>query len=131
MGGFVTAYALLKDFGPTVGFEKVFREPPPNLSHAIPLVTVARFGGGDDALVIDQQRIQVDVFASTADTAEQLGEDLRTALRLHLPRYTFGGAVVGRVQTMSAPQLVPWAASGIFRSAARYQLTVHQYSGIS
>lgn len=131
MGNFVTAYALLADFLPTVGFAKVFREVPPNLTHAVPLVTVARFGGADKNVVIDQPVVQLDVFASTADSAEDLAEDLRTALRTRLPKYTFGGAVVGRVATFSGPQLLPWSSSNVWRVSARYELTVHQYSGIS
>lgn len=131
MGNYVTAYALLKNFLATVGFERVFREVPPNLLTAVPLLTVARFGGVDQGITVDKPRVQIDVFASTADTAEDLAEDVRTAMRTRLPRRTFGGAVVGRVETMSGPQLLPWTASTVFRCSARYQLTVHQYTGVS
>jgi hypothetical protein len=131
VGSFVTAYALLKDFLPTVGFAKVFREPPPNLSHAIPLVTVARFGGVDTAITVDRPRVQIDVYASTADAAEKLGGDIWTAMRTKLPHYVFDGAVVGQVGTVMAPQLVPYSASGIFKVTARYEIAVHQYTGIS
>ncbi len=130
MGNFVTAYALLKSFLPTVGFEKVLREVPPNLTHAVPLVTVTRFGGADRKTVIDQPVVQIDVFASTADRAEDLAEDLRTAMLTKLPRYTYGGAVVAAVATFAGPQLLPWAASAVWRVSARYQISVHQYSGI-
>lgn len=131
MGNFVTAYALLKDFLPTVGFPKVFREAPPNLTHAVPLVTVARFGGVDKKIVIDQPVAQIDVFAATADSAEELAEDLRTAMLTKLPRYQFGGAVVTGAATFAGPQLMPWASSNVWRVSARYQVSVHQYSGIS
>lgn len=131
MGNHVTAYALLADFLPTVGFERVFREVPGNLSAAVPLLTVVRFGGADTNVVIDRPRVQIDVFASSADSAEALAEDVRTAMHTRLPKRTFGGAAVGRVETMSGPQLLPWAASNVWRASARYQLTVHQYSGIS
>ncbi len=131
MGNFVTAYALLKDFLPTVGFTKVFREVPSNLVQAVPLVTVARFGGADDTATIDKPVVQLDVFASTADSAEEHGEDLRTAMRVKLVKRTFNGAVVGRVATFSGPQLMPWGLTNVYRVSARYQLTIHQYSGIS
>ncbi len=130
MGNFVTAYALLADFLPTVGFKAVYREVPPNLVHAVPLVTVARYGGADDTPVIDKPAVQIDVFAATADSAEDLAENLRTAMRIKLIKRTFNGAVVGRVATILAPQLVPWASTNVWRATARYQLTVHQYSGI-
>jgi hypothetical protein len=131
VGNYVTAYALLKDFLADVGFNAVFREVPSNLSQAVPLVTVVRFGGVDGPVTIDRPRVQIDVFASSADSAEDLAEDLRTAMRTRLPKRMFGGAVVGRVETMSGPQLLPWSTSGVFRVGARYQLTVHQYTGIS
>ncbi len=130
MGNFVTAYALLKDFLPTVDFPKVFREVPPNLTHAVPLVTVTRFGGADKNIVLDQPVVQIDVFAATADSAEDLAEDLRTAMRMKLPRYVFDGAVVTGVATFAGPQLVPWSSSNVWRVSARYQITVHQFSGI-
>ncbi|GAA2346954.1 hypothetical protein [Dactylosporangium salmoneum] len=131
MGNFVTAYALLTDFLKFHGHERVFREPPPNLLHAVPLLVVARFGGVDTAVTIDRPRVQVDVYASTEDTAEQLGGTIRTLMRTRLPGRMFGGAVVGQVGTMMAPQLLPYAASGVFKVSARYELAVHQYTGIS
>lgn len=130
MGNFVTAYALLADFLPTVGFTKVFREVPPNLVAAVPLVTVTRFGGANTTVVIDKPVVQIDVFSSTADTAEELAEDLRTAMLVNLVKRTFNGAAVGRVATSSGPQLLPWGLTNVYRVSARYQLTVHQYSGI-
>ncbi len=130
MGNFVTAYALLKDFLPTVGFEKVLREEPPNLTHAVPLLIVARFGGADKKIVIDQPVVQIDVFASTADRAEELGEDLRTAMLTKLPGHTYGGAVVTKVATFAGPQIMPWALSAVWRVSARYEISVHQYTGI-
>lgn len=131
MGNFVTAYALLADFLPTAGFPKVFREVPPNLVQAVPLVTVVRFGGADEAPTVDKPVMQIDVFASTADSAEELAEDLRTALRTKLPHRVFNGAVVTRVATFSGPQLLPWASSNVWRVSARYQIALHQFSGIS
>lgn len=138
MAGYVTAYALLKAFLTDIAatdqaawLGNVHRRPPGNLASSVPLLVVARFGGADTALTIDQPTVQVDVFASTEDTAEQLGETVRAALRTRLPRYVHGGAVVGRVGTLSAPQLIPWSAASVYRTSARYQLTVHQYTGIS
>lgn len=131
MGNFVTAYALLKDFLPTVGFDRVFREAPPNLVHVVPLVTIARYGGADTTAVIDKPAVAVDVFASSADRAEELAEDLRTALRTRLVKHVYSGAVVGAVATILAPQILPWAQTNVWRAGARYQLTIHQYGGIS
>lgn len=130
MGTFVTPFTLLQAFLPTVGFNKVLREVPPNLVTAVPFVTVARIGGLDQAVVVDRPRVQVDVFASTDDTAEQLGEQLRTALRTGLPHFMHGGAVVTAVATLSGPRLLAWSKSQVSRSTARYEIAVHQYSGI-
>ncbi|MGI5247771.1 hypothetical protein [Dactylosporangium sp. CA-139066] len=138
MAGYVTAFALLKAFLAEVAvadqagwLKNVHRRPPGNLASSVPLLTVARFGGTDDTITIDRPTVQVDVFASTEDSAEQLGEDVRAALRTRLPRHVHGGAVVGRVETLSAPQLVPWSAASVYRTSARYRLTVHQYTGVS
>lgn len=130
MAGYVSTYALVKAFLATRGYEKVYRVPPHNLTFAVPALVVARIGGSDGPITLDRARIAVDAFTADEDSAEKLGEDVRAALRTRMRGYTYGGAAVGLVETMSAPQLVPWGPN-VFRTTASYQLTVHQYVGVS
>lgn len=132
MAGYASTYALLKDFLQTVvGVAQVERRPPTNLPYVLPCAVVARFGGNDRVITLDVARVDIDYFAATEDTAEQGAETIRAAMRTQLHGRLFGGAVVGKVETMSAPHLLPWDASNVFRCVAAYQLHTHQYSGIS
>lgn len=131
MAGYVSTFALLRTFFAGLGLEKVYRQPPSNLTLIVPCLVVARFGGGDRTITLDTARVSIDAFAADEDTAEALGETVRAAMRTKLHGYTFQGAVVGTVQTFSGPQLLPWDAPSVFRAGASYQIVTHQYSGVS
>lgn len=130
MADYVSTFALLRAFFATLGQEKVYRRPPSNLTTIVPCLVVARIGGNDRIITLDTARVSIDAFASDEDSAEALGEKVRTAMRTGLHGYMYGGAVVGSVGTFSAPQLLPWAASSVFRVGASYQIVTHQYSGV-
>jgi hypothetical protein len=133
VANYVSTYALIKDLLATLlSIEKVFREPPSNLQFELPLVVVARFGGADRVVTHDVARVDIDYYASTEDTAEAGAESIRTMMRTRTRGRIFQGAAVGRVNTISAPRLLPWEASGnVFRCGAAYEMVVHQYTGVS
>lgn len=127
----VSAYALVKAFLADQGWLKVFREPPQNLPYDVPLHVVTRFGGADSLVTVDNPRIDIDTFAATDDMAESTAEQVRAAMRTLLPGYLFQGSAVLRVETFSAPRLVPWGSGDVYRANAAYALRVHRYAGIS
>lgn len=131
MAGYVSTYALLKAFLASLDLTSVYRQPPSNLAYVVPLLVVARIGGGDRTITLDTARVAIDAYTADEDSAELLGETVRTAMRTKLHGYTFNGAVVGRVETFSGPQLLPWDAPNVFKVGSGYQITTHQYSGVS
>jgi hypothetical protein len=132
VAGYVSMFALLKDFLADHGYTKVYRSEPGNLTTAVPVVVVRRFGGADPVVTHDVARLDVDYFASSEDAAEEGAEAIRTLMRTQLHGRIFNGAQVGRVRTMSAPALLPWDASGnVFRFGAAYEVKTHQFSGVS
>lgn len=131
MAGYVSTYALLKDFLTGALEITVFRQVPSNLTFAVPLAVVARFGGSDRTITLDVARVDIDYYASTEDAAEAGGELIRAAMRTRLHGRMYGGAVVGKVETFTAPRLLPWDAPNVYRCNAAYQVTTHQYVGIS
>lgn len=131
MADYVSTFALLKAFFATLGQTSVFRQPPSNMTLIVPLLVIARIGGNDRVITLDTARVAIDAYASDEDSAEALGETVRTAMRTKARRFMYGGAVIGDVATFSAPQLLPWAAPNVFKVGASYQLVVHQYSGVS
>lgn len=131
MAGYTSTYRLVKAFLLSVGHTNVMRQVPPNLAYDLPLHTVQRFGGNDRANWLDVARVDIDTYASTEDDAEDIAEAIRTAMRTQLVRYAFGGSTVSKAETMSAPKLIPFDASNVFRATAAYQVTVHRYVGVS
>lgn len=132
MGNYVSTYTFLREFlRSVVEINGVYRQPPSNLTTAVPLAVVARFGGADRVVTVDRPRVDIDWYASSEDTAETGAETIRTALLTHLRGWMYGGAVAGKVTTMSGPTLRDWDASGsVFRCHAAYELTIHQYTGV-
>lgn len=130
MADYVSTFALLKAFFATLGQTSVFRRPPSNLTLIVPLLVIAGSGGSDKTITLDTARVSIDAFTADEDSAEALGETVRTAMRTKLHGFQFGGAVVGKVETFSRPQLLPWSASNVFRCNSAYQVTTHQYSGV-
>jgi hypothetical protein len=98
---------------------------PPNLSAAVPVVMVGRFGGADTVQGFDNPRIDVDVFASGRTAALGIAERIRREMRITLPRLVLSGAVISRVATISPPISTAWDASTVRRVTSTYQLGVH------
>jgi hypothetical protein len=131
VAGYTSIYALLKAFLATVGHTNVGREVPSNLAFDLPFHVVERFGGADRANWLDIARVDIDTYAAAADTAEDFAEQIRAAMRTRLVRYMFDGSTVSKVETMSAPKLIPYDATNVFRASASYQLTISRYVGVS
>jgi len=104
---------------------RVVTELPANLGDVLPVIQVTRFGGSDDFLTLDAANIDIDTFAASRDDARSLGEQVRTALRLHFPGYAAGGGAVQSVTTISAPRWVPYDNTGLRRFVASYRITIH------
>jgi hypothetical protein len=130
MGDYVSTYSLLRAFLASIGQTSVFRRPPSNLTLVVPVLVVARIGGNDRTITLDQPRVAIDAYASDEDAAEVLGETVRTAMRTKARGFMHGGAVIGDVATFSGPQLLPWNAPNVFKVGSSYQLVVHQYGGV-
>lgn len=98
---------------------------PSNLDYIVPLIVVCRFGGPDEVLSLDNPRLDVDGFAATRDTAKALGERIRRAIRVVLPKQVLAGAVITRTATFSPPTVTTWDTGPVRRVTAAYELGVH------
>lgn len=103
---------------------RVVTELPADLG-ATQVIQVTRFGGSDDWITLDSANVDIDAFASTRDAARTLAEQVRTAVRLHLPGYAASGAAVQSVTTISAPRWVPHDNTNLRRFVASYRITIH------
>lgn len=112
---------LATQFSPT----RVVTELPADLAAVVPVIQVTRFGGSDGTLTLDAANIDVDTFATTRDASRSLAEQVRAALRLHLPGYAASGAAVQSVTTISAPRWVPYDNTALRRFVASYRITIH------
>ncbi|MGW2950785.1 hypothetical protein [Streptomyces eurythermus] len=92
-------------------------ETPDDLETRLPVIRIARGGGGDD-MFTGHPRIYVDVFAATADEARTLANSLRDAL-IAL-RGPVGGAVIRGVRCDSGPSRRPWSNEAVYRRGATY-----------
>jgi hypothetical protein len=104
---------------------RVVTELPANLADVVPAIQVTRFGGSDDFITLDAANIDIDTFAATRDASRSLSEQVRAALRLHLPGYAANGAAVQSVTTISAPRWVPYDNTSLRRFVASYRITIH------
>lgn len=126
--GLVAAESFVRDWlatqfpAPTY---RVVTELPANLADVVPLIQVVRFGGSDDIWTVDSANVDVDTFAASRDGARSLAEQVRTALRLHLPGYASAGAACQSVTTISAPRWVPYDNTSLRRFNAAYRITIH------
>lgn len=117
---------LVAQFSPT----RVVVETPSNLSDVVPLIQVARFGGSSTFYGLDDANIDVDYFDGAHDNKSarenaQAGSGLvRSALLLHLPGYSSGGAAVQSVTEISAPRWVPYDNTSLRRITAAYRITI-------
>ncbi len=97
-------------------------ETPADLETALPRIRIERIGGGAERFS-DHPRVAVDVFASTADEARTLANNLRDAL-LFL-RGPVNGAIIRDVRCDSGPSRQPWANEAIHRRGASYTVSFH------
>lgn len=135
VGNFVDIEALLIDWHKTVlGYINVSTEEPTNLvdlTRTNPVIVLDRYGGADRVPTIDVARVDISVYANSLDGAKQHAETIRAAIRTRLVHRIHGGAVVARVETMSAPMRLPYDSRNLVRRVgASYQITTHQFAGV-
>ncbi|MGW3321147.1 phage tail termination protein [Streptomyces virginiae] len=100
-----------------------------NLLAELPTVQVERIpAGGDDGFRLDWALIDVNVYAATRGDAVALSLQIRGLLLSQLPGSTTGGAVVGRVATVTAPGVRPYENTGLRRVGATYEIYSHPVS---
>lgn len=106
---------------------RVLTELPANLSGALPVIQVSRFGGSSDNYVIDTANVDVDVFAASYGAASSLAGQIRSAILLHLPGYAMAGAAVQSATDISAPRWLAYdnTTDGLRRFTAAYRITIH------
>ncbi|HLL69019.1 MAG TPA: hypothetical protein VK453_25390 [Micromonosporaceae bacterium] len=139
MGNFVDVPDLLIDWHKTVlGYANVVEADsttlPTNLLDLLrtdPVITIDRFGGNDVTPTIDVARVDIDCYANSLAGAKLHAGAIRTAIRTALVGHMFGGAVVLRVETLSAPTRLPYdSRSVVWRFGGSYQVRTHQYTGV-
>ncbi|GAA1064671.1 hypothetical protein [Streptomyces asiaticus] len=96
-------------------------ETPGDLVERLPVVRVQRVGGLGERFT-DHPRVDVDVFAATADEARALSNTIRDAL-IFL-RGPVNGAVIRSVRCDSGPSSRPWANETIHRRGATYTVSL-------
>lgn len=134
-----TRYACVEDlivaWLKTLGYDQATNELPTNLvdlARTGPVVTVERIGGNDSQITLDVARLDIDVYASSRDAARDHAETIRAAMRTRLVRYVHGGAVVAKVETVSAPSRLPYDSRNVIRRfGATYQVVCHQFGGVA
>jgi hypothetical protein len=100
-----------------------------NLLSELPTVQVERIpAGDDDGFRLDRALVDVDVYAATRGGAVALSLQIRGLLLSVLPGFKTGGAIVGRVQTVTAPGARPYENAGLRRVGATYQIYSHPVS---
>lgn len=126
------ATAWLKN---VLGYKNVTHEVPTNLVDLLrtdPVVVAERFGGADDIITLDVARLDVDVFANSRDGAKHHSALILAAMRTRMAGYRYGGTVVGKVATVSAPTHAAWdSRNAVRRFLFSVQLHLHQYTGVS
>jgi hypothetical protein len=99
------------------------------LLEELPTVQVERMPlGGDDGFRVDQAFIDINVYAATRQSATTLAGQIRGLLLTELPGSTTGGAVIGRVSTVTAPAARPYENTGLRRVGAAYEIYSHPVS---
>lgn len=126
------------DAGPTGTHRRVLTELPQDLFSptGMPCHIIERYGGSDGLLGLDIARINVDTLATGTDPHETRAvaiaraEDVRRAIRLHLPRQALGGllgAFVVGTSTITAPTIRPYdSRHQVRRVQAAYQISLHR-----
>lgn len=124
--------------GPAGTHRRVLTELPADLftPTGMPCHIIERYGGSDTLLGLDIARINIDTLATGTDPHEtravaiERAEDVRRAIRLHLPRQSLGGvsgAFVVRTTTVTAPTIRPYdSRNQVRRVQAGYELVLHR-----
>ena len=126
--GLASAESVVRDWLATQFTSPTYRvvtELSTKLADDLPLIQVVRFGGSDADLTLDSANVDIDTFAATRDAARSLAEQVRSAVRLHLPGYANAGAAVQSVTTISAPRWLPYDNTSLRRFTAAYRITIH------
>jgi len=112
-------------------------ELPAAANDLLPIIQVARTGGGDDDLTLDAPRVDIDVLwppdddlNPDRDGARRMGERIRTFLRTDFEGRTFADAagnraVIALVRTLTGPHILPWDDTAVRRCGASYEITAH------
>lgn len=119
---------LLVDAG-LIEPDRIGSETPTDLQYALPFVRVFRVAGGSD-LVNDYAQVDLDVFADTSIAGEQLAENIRQYLSLPAPPYS-GGALIDRIECLTAAAERPWADIRIRRYGATYRVVTRRQPAIT
>ncbi|MGW1828823.1 hypothetical protein ACWCO0_09725 [Streptomyces tubercidicus] len=96
-------------------------ETPDRMEDHLPVVRVQRLGGYDERFS-GHPRVAIDVFASTADEARALAEQLTEAI-LFL-RGPVSGAVIRGTRCDSGFSRQPWANEAIHRRGATFTISL-------
>ncbi|WP_328967962.1 hypothetical protein [Streptomyces sp. NBC_00239] len=96
-------------------------ETPADLEQRLPFIRVQRTGG-EDGRFGRNPRVEVDVFAASADEVRELSADVRDAL-LFLTGVV-PGAVIRGVTCPSGPSRRPWANPAVHRRGATYSVSL-------
>lgn len=103
---------------------RVVTELPADLADVLPVIRVARIGGGDDGIVLDQALMAFNVYAATGRQARELayaiGPTLQAVLGQVSPAGSTGSGVITQVRKLSGPI---WA--GYENTYVRHQAVTH------
>lgn len=110
--------ALLSDLG------TADVDTPADLVGNLPFIRVRCLGGNDD-LISDSSRLDVDVFALLRTDARSVAESVRQRL-LSFP-HSLSGCVIDKVTTTISPQEIPWGNPSIRLVAASYTAVTRRH----
>ncbi len=116
------------------GYRRLLPEDPEGIRvEQLPLAVLIRVGGNDPYLGLDVVRLNVDTYCTGPDpyaarsAALARAEDIRRAIRLHLPGAFLGDLKVSKTTTESAPQIRPYGSKRQIRKAqAVYGIWLHR-----
>lgn len=100
-----------------------------NLLNELPTVQVLDVpGGGDDGIRLDRPVVDINAYAATRGEARALCQQVRALLLTELQGAMAGGAVIGRISTVSGPAVRPYENTNLRRCGATFQIHFHPVS---